>query len=124
MPIILALLAIMESGPLRSEHVQTGKIVGLGAADCPEFISEITTQPLTQKDYLAWAQGYMSALLLTRPPGVDRRLDLMPKSFPLLKQLGFLREYCSANPNESFADAVEALYKRLRLEGKSRADIN
>lgn len=115
-------VAVMGFAAL-GEEAQTGKIVGLGAADCGEFLSETATQPLSQKDYLAWAQGYMSALLLTRPPGVDRGLDLMPKSLPLLKQLAFLRDYCVAHPQESFADAVEALYKRLRTEG-SRANLN
>ena len=71
---------------------------------------------MLQRDYLAWAQGYMSGILIGRPAGVDEKLDLVPSSFPLLKQLDFLRAYCTQQPTANFADAVEGLYKRLRKE--------
>jgi hypothetical protein len=37
----------------------------------------------------------------------------------MINQLHFLREYCAENTSVNFADAVEALYKRLRREGKT-----
>jgi len=95
----------------------TVKIVGLGAATCAQFTNEVKQNPAVQGDYLAWAQGFMSGILLTRPPGIDEGLDLNPSTFPLLKQLEFLRSHCMQQPSADFTDAVESLYKRLRKEG-------
>ena len=111
---IVLLAAGSATQPAAGQHA---RIVGLGATGCAEFISEIRQNPALQRDYLAWAQGYMSGILLSRPVGVDEGLDLVPKMFPLLKQLEFLREHCTQNPSADFADAVVALYKRLRKEG-------
>jgi hypothetical protein len=61
----------------------------------------------------------MSGILLSRPLGTDDGLDLNPPNFNLLTQYKFLQDYCAANASKDFADAVEALYKRLRLEGKT-----
>lgn len=70
-----------------------------------------------QRDYLAWAQGFMSGILLSRPSGVDDGLDLNSPSFGLLRQLEFLREHCAKNPAAGFSNAVEALYRSLRKLG-------
>ncbi|MGO8907855.1 MAG: hypothetical protein ACLQDM_00765 [Bradyrhizobium sp.] len=94
-------------------------VVGLGATKCEGFNSDIGTNPSVRRDYLAWAQGFMSGILLSRPLGTDEGLDLNPPSFNLLTQLKFLQDYCAANTSKDFADGVQALYKRLRLEGKT-----
>lgn len=95
----------------------TAKIVGLGAAACSQFSSDIESDPLIRRDYLAWAQGFMSGILLGRPLGTDVGLDLNPETFGILDQLRFLEEHCARNPALNFSEAVEALYKRLRKEG-------
>lgn len=89
----------------------------LGATSCESFTSDVKSNPAIRRDYLAWTQGFMSGVLLSRPPGVDEALDLTPKTFGLLDQLHFLEEHCARNPSQDFSDAVEALYKRLRKEG-------
>ncbi len=103
--------------PVKSAERGTGKIVGLGATSCARFLMDVDAQPAVQRDYLAWAQGYMSGILLSRPPGVDDNLDLLPPATPLLLQLQFLRERCKLAPEQGFADAVEDLYKHLRKSG-------
>jgi hypothetical protein len=95
-------------------QAQTAKIVGIGASSCAHFNEEIARSPSTQRDYFAWAQGFMSGVLLRAPLGQDETLDLTPPSFPLQKQAAFLREFCSKLPNQSYADAVLELYLRLR----------
>lgn len=92
------------------------KIVGIGAATCETFVREAVATPQVQRDYLAWMQGYMSGIMIGRPAGLDEGIDLAPKSFPLRQQLDFVRAYCLQSPAASFADAIEALYKRLRTE--------
>jgi len=70
-------------------------------------------QPGESKGLSGVAQGYMSGILLGRPVGIDDGLDLDPPTFSLLNQLKFLED-----ATMDFADAVEALYKRLQREGK------
>lgn len=95
-------------------NAQVAKIVGIGAATCREFLSEIVGRPDVEKNFFAWVQGYMSGLLMRAPPGKDEGLDLAPSRFPLLTQADFLRSYCSGHQGEDFVDAVNTLYRTLR----------
>ncbi len=90
----------------------------MGATTCQRFNDDVRSNPSVRRDYLAWAQGFMSGVLLSRPPGIDEGLDLAPATFDLIGQLHFLEDHCSQNAAADFADAVEALYKRLRKEGQ------
>ena len=101
------------------QGARTARIVGLGAATCRQFTADVAADPQVRKDYLAWAQGYMSGIILSRPPGVDAGLDLNPPTFGLMAQLRFLEDHCARNDAGDFSTAVEALYKRLRLEGRT-----
>lgn len=114
----IALLGAAAGRELRAEAPKA-RIVGLGAATCQQFNDDIKSNPLVRRDYLAWAQGFMSAILLSRPAGVDEGLDLNPATFGLINQLQFLEDHCAKNTSRDFSDAVEALYKRLRQEGKT-----
>jgi hypothetical protein len=40
-------------------------------------------------------------------------------TFDVMRQLQFLEDYCARNVSLDFSDAVTALYKRLREEGKT-----
>lgn len=102
-----------------TSEARTAKIVGLGAATCGRFMGDIAADPRVRRDYLAWAQGFMSGIILSRPPGVDEGLDLNPASFDLIAQLRFLEDHCARNESLDFSQAVEALYRRLRREGKT-----
>ena len=90
------------------------KIVGIGAASCAWFGADAAAQPAMERDYFAWAQGFMSGALIRAPDGVDEGLDLAPPSMPLAAQADFLRTFCAANPATDYSDAVRALYHRLR----------
>jgi hypothetical protein len=114
----VALIAVSAWRQLWAEP-QKARIVGLGAATCQQFNDDIKSNPAVRRDYLAWAQGFMSGILLGRPPGVDEGLDLDPPAFGLISQLYFLEAHCAGNASADFTDAVEALYKRLREEGKT-----
>jgi hypothetical protein len=112
-------LAVMATAYFMAASAEspTAKIVGLGATTCLQFTDEVKHNAAVQRDYLAWAQGFMSGIIVGRPPGTDQGLDLNPSTYPLLKQLEFLRDHCVQHPAEDFSDAVKALYKRLRKEG-------
>lgn len=101
------------------QDLRTARIAGLGAATCRQFMADAVADPQVRRDYLAWAQGFMSGIILSRPAGVDVGLDLNPPTFGLIAQLRFLEDRCARNETVGFSVAVEALYKRLRLEGKT-----
>jgi hypothetical protein len=114
----IALLAADARRELRAEAPKA-KIVGLGATTCQRFNDDVRSNPLLRRDHLAWAQGFMSGILASRPLGIDEGLDLDPATFGLINQLQFLEDRCAKNTSLDFSDAVEALYKRLRQEGKT-----
>ena len=87
------------------------KIVGLGATQCAEFADRVAAGPEAERTYFAWAQGFMSGLLIRAPGGVDEALDLMPATLPLGAQADFLRLYCEREPDSGYMEAVLALIK-------------
>lgn len=109
--IAFSLVGYLPSGTAEAESV---KIVGIGAASCQDFLGEIRGRPDVEKNFFAWAQGYMSGLLIRAPAGKDEGLDLTPPEFPLVKQAEFLRTYCSRHLGEDFTVAVNTLYRTLR----------
>ena len=104
-------LAVLGSSPVGAQSV---KIVGIGASPCMTFLQQASADPRAGREYMAWAQGYMSGLLVRAPEGKDENLDLAPPTFPLRKQAEFLRIFCEKNRGAEFSDAVESLYKTLR----------
>jgi hypothetical protein len=98
-------------------QAETAKIVGIGASTCQHYNREIQEAPAVQRDYFAWAQGFMSGALIRAPEGVDAGLDLTPPSFPLEEQADFLRTFCAKNQDQDFMDATRALYRHLRKLG-------
>jgi hypothetical protein len=115
----LAAIFAADAGHALQAQAPTARIVGLGATTCQRFTDDVKANPALRRDYLAWAQGFMSGIISSRPPGVDEGLDLAPATFDLIKQLHFLEDHCARNSSLDFSDAVAALYKRLRLEGKT-----
>lgn len=95
-------------------QAQETKIVGIGASPCARFLADTGSKPAVERDYLAWAQGFMSGALIRAPEGVDVGLDLDPPAFPIAKQAEFIRTFCSAHPEQDYMDAVHALYRHLR----------
>jgi hypothetical protein len=93
---------------------QAAKIVGTGAVSCATFLRDIARNPSYEREYFAWAQGYMSGILMRAPPGKDENLDLAPPGFPVKDQLGFFRDFCAEHEQNDFADAAAQLYQRLR----------
>lgn len=106
--ILLTLPSLARAEPVR--------IVGLGAATCNRFSSDVTKDPAIIAQYYSWAQGYMSAILLTRPAGVDTNLNLNPQSFGPEQQLEYLSNFCGKQKDKEFPDAVQELYKLLRTK--------
>ena len=91
---ILSSMALFAGDTWRELQAEAPKarIVGLGATTCQRFNDDVRSNPLVRRDYLAWAQGFMSGILLSRPASVDEGLDLNPTTFDLVNQLHFLED--------------------------------
>lgn len=111
---IVRSLAILSVFVASGAQAEPAKIVGVGAAPCKNFNEEIVRNPAVERDYVAWAQGLMSGILLRAPAGVDESLDLIPSNYPLQKQAGFLRSFCQNHPDRNYGDGVLDLYRLLR----------
>lgn len=106
----VTLVALTSSGAT----AETVRIVGVGASSCAQFNQDVAAKPVMERDYFAWAQGFMSGALMRTPQGVDEDLDLLPPSFSLQQQADFLRAFCSQHSDQDYMDAVHALYQRLK----------
>lgn len=89
-------------------------IVGPGVTSCAEFLAEATQSAERELRYFAWAQGYMSGILMRAPPGKDEHLNLLTTQFPVVAQIRFLRDYCADHLGTNYEDAVAVLYRKLR----------
>lgn len=120
-PLVGIRIMALAASILSTQHAQAqlAKVVGIGASSCAHFNEEIARSPNTERDYFAWAQGFMSGVLIAGPKGVDEGLDLSPPSFTLNQQAAFLRSYCSSKPNQGFVEGVLELYVQLRKHGKN-----
>ena len=96
---------------------QTSNVVGLGATTCSAFNRDVERNFRIQRDYFAWAQGFMSGVLMRALPGIDEGLQLAPPAFPL--QVEFLRSFCAKNPEKNYSYRVTELYRLLRIEKRS-----
>lgn len=96
-----------------SASSQTVAIVGTGTAACSRFNAVIIDRPNEEREYFAWAQGYMSGVLLSASAGVDDVLSLNPDAFPLAAQIAFVRVFCERFPESHYSDGVETLYRAL-----------
>jgi hypothetical protein len=108
--VALAAFSAYSEGAL----AQMVKLVGIGASSCAVYVSSTHERNDVEKNYLAWAQGFMSGLLIRAPVGIDEHLDLEPQAMPLPRQNKFLHDYCEQNLSDDFIDAAQALYKLLR----------
>lgn len=83
-----ALLAMGGWQVLEAES-QKAKIVGLGAATCQRFSDDVKANPVLRRDYLAWAQGFLSGIILSRPPGMDEGLEPRPGNVRSCRPIAF-----------------------------------
>lgn len=95
--------------------VSTNAVSGadLGASSCLKFALDYTRYPPSEEQYFAWAQGYMSAIVMMAPSGIDDDLNLLPVSDPKERQMAVIRSVCAQDPQRSYSHAVRALYRHL-----------
>jgi hypothetical protein len=106
-----ALLACLSGSQAGS--AQPVEIAGVGVTRCHEFNQQVDRDPAVEDYYFAWAQGFMSGVLLRGRPGQDESLTLVPSQLPPEQQRQFLRDYCKRNPLRYYFHATAALYQRL-----------
>ena len=113
------LLAVAGSWSGAEAQSTKGKVVGLGAATCQRFKDDVKSNAILRRDYMAWAQGFMSGMLASQPGGADEQINLNPVTYDLVSQVHFLEDHCSQNSALRFSEAVAALFQRLLKESKT-----
>ena len=103
--------------PVAGAIAQTAQIVGTGAVSCGQFGQAVDSDPDAIREYFAWAQGYMSGVMIRSPAGVDDALDISSNSMPIIEQMNFIRIYCMSHRDREYADAIQALYHVLGGRG-------
>ena len=86
---------------------------GPGVSSCLKFALDYTRNPPSEEQYFIWAQGYMSAIVMMAPGGIDDDLNLSPESYPKESQMVWIRSVCAQDPFRSYGHAVRGLYRRL-----------
>src|SRR5215217_9717284 len=81
-------------------HAVSG--AGLGASSCLRFALDYTRMPRSEEQYFVWAQGYMSAIMMMAPGGIDDDLNLLPASYPKATQMAWIRGVCAQDPQRSY----------------------
>ncbi|WP_245902167.1 hypothetical protein [Phreatobacter oligotrophus] len=113
--IFLSICFIQKAaGQSQSSNNYYVKIVGIGAQTCNIFNQDIQSNGQMIRDYVAWAQGFMSGALMRAPEGKDVGLDLLPERLNLDAQVEFLKQYCRDHRDRAFSDAVIDLYRILQ----------
>lgn len=112
------LLVAADSWSKAEAQAIRGKVVGLGTATCQRFKDDVKSNAIVRRDYMAWAQGFMSGMLASQP-GAGEEINLHPATYDLVNQLHFLEDHCAQNSALRFSDAVTALFQRLRKESKT-----
>jgi len=93
----------------------TGAIAGtgIGASSCLKFALDYTRNPPSEEQYFVWAQGYLSAIVLMAPGGIDDDLDIPQAPDAKASQMASIRSVCAQDPQRSYGHAVRTLYRRL-----------
>ena len=116
--LLVILCSAIWLGGAQNTSGQAVAIVGTGAARCSTYLDQIAKNPLYEREYFAWAQGFMSGLVMGAPSGKHENLQLNPPQFPVREQFAFLREYCATRYEQGFTDGVIALFAKLRTHSQ------
>lgn len=93
-------------------EAQVGAVTGAGARTCAQMSADIAELPNVRRSYVAWMQGFLSAMNMAR----ERR------KLPLIDLAGYelqwqrLTAWCADRPDSTFGEASAALFDALASE--------
>lgn len=88
---------------------QVSAVAGAGSRSCAQMQGDIADLPNVRRAYVSWMQGYLSGRNAAREAAGRTLVDVADFE----AQWDWLVERCGSEPNESFADAVDALFAHL-----------
>lgn len=106
-------MALAIVGAASGSNALELRIIGPGAATCEDFVRDIRVNPTMEREYFAWAQGFMSGVMLRAPTGVDEDINFNPEQFRVGEQIRAIRLSCIQQPSLQYADVVRAIYRQL-----------
>lgn len=112
--IVFLLVVILMFCDINAFAAKPFEMAGMGNIRCSEFVQALERdEKTTMPAFFSWAQGFLTALNLSRSQrNLSTRL-LGSDDFSLDKQFDFLMNYCTDNPERSFMAASINLYKQL-----------
>jgi len=100
-----ALAAIVCVHPSSAQDVVTA-IAGAGSRSCGQMQMDVADLPNVRRAYVSWMQGYLSARNAAREIDGRALVDIADYE----AQWTWIVDWCAARPDESFGDAVGALF--------------
>jgi hypothetical protein len=109
---VFTIVVLLLSNTLFAQSTNRSELLVYGVATrtCGEFLKAQDLNNEIYGFYVAWVQGYLSALNFHRVHGIP---DL-GKSKDLAAMLLWLKTYCSQRPSDNFMLAVSKLESELK----------
>jgi len=99
------LLVVLSANPGRAQDGVTA-VAGAGSRSCAQMQMDVADLPNVRRAYVSWMQGYLSARNVARELDGDVLVDIADYE----AQWAWLVDWCNERPDETFADAVGALF--------------
>lgn len=109
--LLLAMTMMLCVSDASAEQIKTSREAGVGAIACSQFTADIARDPNMEKDYLSWAQGFMSSFNLLMLSEGSMSRDLSGTSVD--EQRSYIKQYCGTHPGEEYSVAVMKLLATL-----------
>jgi hypothetical protein len=88
---------------------EVAAVAGAGARTCAEMQSDIAELPNVGRSYIAWMQGFLSAMNRAREARREPPIDLGDYEAEWRRVSG----WCATRPEETVAAAAEAVFEEL-----------
>ena len=105
----IAVLAAAAAAAATAAHAQVGAVAGAGARTCMQMSADIAELPNVRRSYVAWMQGFLSAMNASRERRELPLVDLADYEV----QWQWLENWCAGHPDNTFASASAALFDDL-----------
>lgn len=108
---VLMTIVFLTLAPLNG--LSDWAVKGEGNFTCPDYVSAKQSNTAKLYSSITWVQGFISGL--NYQDALDKDNDsFVGQEFSAVSIVGWLENYCRANPQNYLSDAAEALVVELR----------
>lgn len=103
---------LMALSLVASADSERQTVIGFGAMECMDYLLKVKEFPELKSQFLAWQSGYLSGLNTGVAAFDEEKADLADREL----HDDWLDAYCYEYPKHGVWQAVELLWKSMRLE--------